>query len=161
MRNARTPNDPAPPRKHPLKRTALRSVSSKRAESGKPSLKRGGRLRVRNPEKAKKRRAEDRVYGSYHRYVTTLSCWVAEHSPSRHVCEVGDPIDGHHVISVGAGGEDAANVVPLCRRLHTASPAVSVHSMGKQSFDEFWGVNLESAAVLIWARFHSQAAEAA
>lgn len=59
-----------------------------------------------------------------------------------HTCA--GPIDPHHVVSRGAGGGDE-QVAPLCRNAHT-----HVHSMGVDSFNEFFRVDLASTAAILW-----------
>ena len=72
-----------------------------------------------------------------------------------HVCGARNP-DPHHVRHVGLGGTkdphavDERNVVPLCRRHHTAG-GDSVHVLGKRTFAEHHGLGpLEDTAVLLW-----------
>ena len=46
------------------------------------------------------------------------------------VCCLRQPVDPHHVTSRGAGGGDEAeNVVPLCREHH-----VEIHTIGRDTF---------------------------
>ena len=63
------------------------------------------------PGRRKPRPAD--VYGEYHRWIKTLPCTF---DGIRGGCF--GPIDGHHVRSVGAGGKDFANEIPVCRTHH-------------------------------------------
>lgn len=112
-------------------------------------MKRGGPLRRTKPVNAvnrkrkAKRAADDRVYGSYHRWVKQHPCAVkGEGSPC-----FGD-VDGHHIRSVGAGGVDANNTVPLCRGHHT-----EWHTIGPKRFDEKYFNALPLYAEVLYARW--------
>ncbi len=85
-------------------------------------LKRTGRLRSRNPERAAKRREQD--FGPLAEYARWLPCAA---------CGAPAPSDPAHVKSRGAGGHARlangdGNIIPLCRLCHTKQ-----HSQG-------WGV---------------------
>lgn len=75
------------------------------------------------------------VYGEYYEWVKGFD-----------ICAVSDDrclggLTGHHVKTVGAGGKDYGNVVPLCTRHHTA-----VHTIGRISFERQFGVDLHAIA---------------
>ena len=96
--------------------------------------------RSRIEPKAKKKR--DGVYGPYHEWVSTLPChleWTGDCLP---------PIKGHHIQSVGAGGKDASNEVPLCIRHHAM-----VHAKGDKTFERRWAVDLAQLARMYQRRF--------
>lgn len=96
-----------------------------------------------NPKRKAKRAAEDVVYGSFFRYVRTLPCAVmGEGSPC-----IG-AVDGHHMRSVGAGGQDAANTVPLCRGHHS-----EWHTIGPKRFDARYFNDLRMFAEILWRRY--------
>jgi len=105
-----------------------------------PKLKRS-RLNPVNRERRERRKKDDDVYGSYHRYVQELPCILAD----RHECAAAV---GHHVKSVGAGGKDYANEVPLCLRHHE-----EVHRTGRETFEERHGVDLNLIAAGIAERY--------
>lgn len=80
-------------------------------------LRRTGRLRSRNPERAARRRERD--FGPLAEYVRGLACAS---------CGAPAPSDPAHVKSRGAGGHatlenGAGNLVPLCRLCHTKQHA--------------------------------------
>lgn len=92
-------------------------------------------LRQVNPERQKKRQEAGLVYGPYHRWIGTLACLVknwACYSTMR----------GHHVKSIGAGGQDHGNEVPLCDFHHL----FELPSMGRKAFEEKHGVDLAAEA---------------
>lgn len=95
-----------------------------------------------NAKRKAKRAAEDRVYGSFFRYVRTLPCAIA----GEHEC--GGTVDGHHIKSVGAGGEDANNCVPLCRFAHT-----EIHMIGAARFNDKYFNDLHLYARAIYQRW--------
>lgn len=134
-------------RKTPLKRrTPLRSKSpAKPASPPKAQLKRAPLPRVNRARKAK-RKAEALVYGPYHEWVGTQPC-LLKRNPL-HICR--GVTKGHHLIRVGNGGRDEGNEVPLCEIAHTRSMK-SVHTMGPDSFEAYWNVDLEAEASALHA----------
>lgn len=87
----------------------------------KTPLKRGGRLKRSpikrvNRERAKARRENEKVYGPYHVWISTLPCHFASH-------ECIGVVKGHHVKTVATGGEDYGNEIPLCVQHHTEAHA--------------------------------------
>jgi len=80
-------------------------------------LRRTGRLRSRNPERAARRRERD--FGPLADHVRALPCCA---------CGAPGPSDPAHVKSRGAGGharldDGAGNLIPLCRPCHTRQHA--------------------------------------
>lgn len=75
------------------------------------------------------------VYGPYHRWIGTLDCLLAGRPDHR----CAGRVTGHHVRSVGAGGKDVGNEVPLCERAHR-----QLHRIGRTSFEERYGLELAS-----------------
>jgi len=73
------------------------------------------------------------VFGEHAEYIRTLPC-AACHKPG--------PSDPHHVKSRGAGGNDEANLIPLCRVHHT-----EIHQIGKKTFADKWHLDLEDKAL--------------
>ena len=94
-----------------MKRTPLRRKT--RLKAGKPPQSKTP-LRKSNPER-KKRVRGDEVYGDFHRWIKTQPC-VFGYVDAVHDCA--GPVTGHHIKSVGAGGKDYANEVPVCDRAH-------------------------------------------
>ena len=100
-------------------------------------LKQGSRLRLFGRVR-QRRRAKGDVYGPYHRYVGTLPCLA---SP-RHGCIGG--VAGHHIKTVGAGGKDYGNEVPVCAAAHQV-----IHNLGASFFEKYYGVDLEAQAARV------------
>lgn len=90
--------------------------------------------------------AQGEVYGPHYRWVRQSGSCLLTGSPG-HTCS--GPIDAHHVITVGNGGIDAANVVRLCRAAHRWNE-LAVHVMGRDSFEAYWKVDLSHEAWLLW-----------
>ena len=129
-----------------MRKGRINSLSEKRRkelEEGEVRLSWNSTLRPRNPDTQKRRKEKDHVYGSYHQAVSRLPCLLADHED--HECE--GTVSGHHVESVGRGGVDYANEVPLCDGAHTMHPK-SIHRLGSTSrFYEEWGRDLVQEAV--------------
>lgn len=54
-------------------------------------------------------------------------------------CKKRTATDQHHIVSRGAGGDDAsANLIHLCRECHTGSQGV--HTLGRWTFAKRWGL---------------------
>lgn len=73
------------------------------------------------------------VYGPYHEWISGLRCLLSDHPDHRCAGRVA----GHHVRSVGAGGTDQGNEVPLCGRAHR-----EVHRVGRETFGDRHDVDL-------------------
>lgn len=146
------------PSKPLARKAALRSGS----HLSRSEIRREAELRSRTPIKRRnakrqaKRKAEGLVYGPYHAWIGTLPCTLA--SDPRHECR--GKVEGHHLKRVGNGGVDAENEIPLCENGHTLS-MLSVHVMGPQSFDRYWGVDSEAIAAALWERYGAEREEAA
>ncbi len=74
-------------------------------------------------------------YGPYHDYVARQKCvlWTRRECFGR--------VTGHHVRSVGAGGRDHGNEVPLCLKHHH-----ELHTVGRRTFEREYGLDLKSIA---------------
>jgi len=83
-------------------------------------------LRKYNRKRQAKRKAGDRVKGSYFRWAKTKPCTFLFRG--NHRCWGG--MTAHHVRSVGAGGEDFENCLPVCEGMHS-----EIHSSTKE---EIW-----------------------
>lgn len=99
-----------------------------------------------NRKRKAKRKAEGLVYGWYHREVKRRQCigWGHPH----HACEVMGPrrnIEGHHVTSVGAGGKDRGNEVPVCPKLHDQVEG-KVWGWSRSRVEKMLGVGLREIA---------------
>lgn len=101
-------------------------------------LRRYTGIRARNGERKAKRAAEGKVYGSYHRWIGTFPCAVGR--------DCFGAVKGHHLKTVGSGGEDVANEVPLCIKHHSAA-----HGLTLADFERIYGVDLETVARDLWA----------
>lgn len=99
-----------------------------------------------NRRRRKKRAAAGLVYGPHYHWAKSSGPCLLAGSPG-HTCT--GPIDAHHVETVGHGGVDANNVVRLCRGAHRLSE-LSVHRMGRNSFEAYWHVDLQYEASAVW-----------
>lgn len=72
--------------------------------------------------------------------------WTQPGRGTAHCCM--GPIEGAHVRSRGAGGDDAGNIVSLCRYAH-----MQQHTWGTLTFQEHWGVDLKAEAERLWADY--------
>jgi len=59
--------------------------------------------------------------------------------------------DAAHVVSRGAGGQDAGNLVPLCRYHHAAQ-----HHWGMTTFQARYHVNLKAWAAVLWEEYQAK-----
>jgi len=95
----------------------------------------------------------------YRKFVGKIRCVVCQHA--RNVDAEGNTVieinyepelirvaDAHHMVSRGAGGADAENVVPLCRVHHS-----EFHQMGVNTFQLHYNVDLRFIARAIFSRF--------
>lgn len=73
------------------------------------------------------------IYGPYHEWITGLECLLRGRADHR----CAGRVVGHHVRSVGAGGVDPGNEVPLCDRAHR-----EVHRVGRETFQDRYEVDL-------------------
>jgi hypothetical protein len=114
-------------------------------------LARSGRLRRTAPIKAKGKsrfpKRRDPIYTDWVRQqpclLTRMGYCGEHHCLGRvQVC---------HVKSRGAGGDDHANVVPLCGAAHFAQ-----HSRGIQTCQREWGVDLHATAAKLYERYQSE-----
>ena len=123
----------------PPRKTPLRSKGRKAGGFGKQAeLKRSGwiaRKKGVNPinRERKERDRGDRVYGPYHKWISTLPCVIGGNCFG--------PVKGHHVKSVGARGEDFGNEVPLCVKHHDEG-----HTGGWKSFAAKYSIDLQERA---------------
>lgn len=88
-----------------------------------------------------KRRIDDEgrkvVYGPIFEAVSKLPCMICSNPEG----------PAHHVTTVGAGGKDKENLVPLCPKHHN-----EVHTIGTQSFEDKYNVDLEKEAKQYYER---------
>jgi len=109
-------------------------------------LQRRGYLRSVNQERKAKRREAGEVYGPGYVWMTSQPCALSGRGKC-HMAQHRSP-EAHHVRSVGAGGHDEQNVVPICHGHHD-----QVHSFGRETFERRHGVDLHASAVRWWARY--------
>ena len=81
----------------------------------------------------KRRRAQGKIYGTYHDFCATLPCVVGFYCMGK--------VAGHHTKSVGAGGKDYGQEVSLCTLHHQA-----VHTLGRTQFEARFRVDLDVEA---------------
>ena len=77
-------------------------------------------MRKVNPERRARRESEGLVYGPLHEWTKRQPCILASENVIHH-CESYPGrgfIESHHVKSVGAGGEDYNNTLPVCAAGH-------------------------------------------
>jgi hypothetical protein len=89
----------------------------------------------RSPIKPKPKVQRDGIYGEFHEWISSQTC---------HLEYSGDclnPVKGHHIHSVGAGGVDKENEIPLCVRHHAM-----IHAKGVKTFARRWALDLEAVA---------------
>jgi len=88
----------------------------------------------------KKRDNDGLVYGWFHIWVRRFPCMIGVY------CQ-GDVV-GHHVKSVGAGGQDLGNECPLCAAHHR-----EIHDKGKTAFEFKYSVDMNKEArkyLMVW-----------
>lgn len=81
-------------------------------------------------------------YGEYHQYIKTLRCLL------EHTGECLGPVTGHHVKSIGAGGQDEGNEIPLCVQHHT-----EIHTLGRKTFAKRNGLDLRNECERLHRQF--------
>ena len=91
---------------------------------------------------------DDKVYGSYFEHVKTFPCAVMGEG-----VECFGEVTGHHLKSVGSGGQDAGNLVPLCEGHHT-----EIHTSGLYDFDRKYFNDLKLYAKALWNRWSEERA---
>lgn len=101
--------------------------------------------------------APDRAYQDW---IRARPCAVA--SPPMHDWLMGDiptpyscwgRIEAAHVISRGAGGQDAGNLLPLCTTHHREQ-----HAIGIRSFEAKHAVSLRATAERLWRDYQGEGA---
>lgn len=123
-------------RKAPLKR------------SGKPIARRT-RLKTKGRSRFAHRRNK-----AFAQWVADFRCCIGYYGldPS-HDCPLGYlGSEAAHIKSRGAGGDDARNIVPLCRYHHQEQ-----HTMGIKSFQKKYGIVLQDFADHFWNFYQSGA----
>lgn len=90
-------------------------------------------MRRVNWKRRKKRQDEGLVYGPYHQWIATKPCILS--GVREHKC-IGDVV-GHHIRSVGAGGQDYGNEIPVCALAH-----LSIETLGRLTFCRRWCVSV-------------------
>ena len=78
-------------------------------------------------------------------YVKTLPCLVSD----KDCCWF---VEFHHVRTVGAGGVDEWNGIPLCSCHHRiAGNKIAIHTMGKLSWQKKYNLDLNVEAVRVYS----------
>ena len=127
-----------------MKRTELKRKTPLRSKVAGLLEKVRAPLKKRNAKRQARRRADDDVYGSYFRYVKSLPCSV------RGEGQCFGEVTGHHLKTVGSGGKDAGNLVPLCYGHHR-----EIHDFGAQAFDAKYFNSLPLHAKTLWADYQA------
>lgn len=100
-------------------------------------------LRKVNPERKKRRKDAGEVYGPYFGYVSKLPCMLIGNF---HHCRGLNT--AHHLKSVGAGGHDEQNLVPICQGGHA-----ELHMIGRERFQARHLVALSDEASRTWSKW--------
>lgn len=124
-----------------MKRTALHRHAQ---------LQRHAYLRAVNPARKAKRREAGEVYGPGYLWMTRQPCILRSRPDHRCAWSQDRQPEAHHVKSVGAGGRDAEDTVPVCHVAHDA-----LHSMGPETFERRHNVSLTTLARDWWIRYRS------
>lgn len=107
-----------------------------------------------NAKRRAQREAEGRVYGPLHEWTRRQPCILFDRPG--HVCHfpLGRRfIESHHVKSVGSGGEDENNTLPVDPILHD-----EFHALGLTRMCEKYGLDFRSLACEVTARFGREGA---
>lgn len=105
-----------------------------------------------NAKRRAQRESEGLVYGEIHLFTKRLPCVLSD--VDGHVCDFypnPSGCDSHHVRSVGSGGQDENNTVPMCGAAHD-----EVHRLGLTTWCEKYGRDLRSIACEVTARFYAE-----
>lgn len=134
-------NTPMPPRRQPMKRPTKPLARSPLKDGSKAAL-RSSRLaaKAKKPKRWILKRRDD----AYRAWVKALPCTL--HDVAGHVCW--GPVDPHHVKTRGAGGSDAANLIPVCRGFHD-----EIHQRGRRTTEALYGLDLAHEAARLHARY--------
>lgn len=94
-----------------------------------------------NVERQKRREEADLVYGTHHDWIKTLTCDRA--GAQNHRCRFYDDraiTEGHHLRSVGSGGQDRNNEIPCCPGLHDEFEGTPLSDMCRKYHRDFKSV---------------------
>ena len=96
-----------------------------------------------NESRRARREEADLVYGTHHEWIGTLPCVLA--GLQGHVCEWYDgiPTVGHHLKSVGSGGEDRRNQIPVCGKAHAEFHAEPLSTVCRRWHRDFRSIACE------------------
>lgn len=105
-----------------------------------------------NAEKRARRMSENRVYGSHHQRIKQELC-VEYGNPLHDGCEFYNDrpskgIEPHHLVSVGAGGEDRNNEVPCCHKLHDEFHRLGLTEMCERYRKDYRSIACEYTAMI-------------
>ncbi len=121
----------------------MRTAWNSTLQPGKP-LKRS-RLKPRG-KRWYRRKAAGLVYGAYHSWIATLPCLINDDA-------CWGKVSGHHVETVGEGGEDFGNETPLCTFHHICQ----LHAKGQPWFERHYKRDLASIAEVISHQYEGAA----
>jgi hypothetical protein len=102
-----------------------------------------------NAKRRAQRESEGLVYGELHEWTKRQACILEDHP--EHVCQFFSDrraIESHHVRSVGSGGQDENNTLPVDPGLHD-----SFHRLGLTRMCERHGLDFRSLACEVTARY--------
>lgn len=108
-----------------------------------------------NAKRRAQRESEGLVYGPHHDYMRTLGCVLADVDHGHHCVFTKEQpnVVGHHLKSVGSGGEDRNNQVPVCGAGH-----IEFHGYGIFAMCDMYGVDFRSLACEYTERYDREAA---
>lgn len=98
-------------------------------------------MKKRNEERQQRRQEADLVYGTHHQAIKTFTCDLIDHQ--HHKCgyfEDRPKVEGHHLRSVGSGGEDRNNEIPACPVLHDEFERTPLSEMCRKYHRDFKSV---------------------
>lgn len=86
----------------------------------KARLARRSELPKVNRKRKAKRKAENKVYGTYYITIANLPTCVGQRGRAPHQCcyTLTRRAEAHHLKKVGSGGRDAENCLDVCHRMH-------------------------------------------
>jgi len=90
---------------------------------------------------------KERINEEFRSYVRSLGCLISNH-------ECRGQIHAHHFKHKSAGWGDEGNLIPLCHNHHTGNQGI--HLIGKNTFMEKYGLQLEALADSIYHAFLSR-----
>lgn len=113
----------------------------------KTGLTRTSELPKFNRRRKAKRKAENKVYGTYYVTIANLTTCVGQRGRVPHQCcyDLTRRPEAHHLHKVGNGGQDAANCVDVCHRMHDEFECRPLSEIEVET-----GLNMKAEAVRLY-----------